>query len=86
MNSVVIEHVPVHELPEDWRARLHALPHARVTVRIEEEIAAPATEALANDPAFGIWQDRTDLDDVAAYVRQLRTPRYRWDGSHNNKE
>ena len=37
MNTVVIEHVALNELPVAWRARLHVAKHARVTVRIEEE-------------------------------------------------
>lgn len=44
MNAVVIEHVKVSELPEDWRTRLHAAANARVTVRIEEE--AESREAV----------------------------------------
>ena len=46
MNAIVIEHVPVAELPPAWR-------------------------------------DREDMADVAAYVRKLREPRYRRDGSRN---
>jgi hypothetical protein len=80
MNAIVIEHVKVSELPEDWRARLHTAGNACVTVRIEEEsaqIAIQTTEAfVTNDPAFGIWRDREDITDVEAYVRKLRTPRF----------
>jgi hypothetical protein len=36
-----------------------------------------------DDPAFGIWRDRADLEDVPAYVRQLRQGRYNRDGSRN---
>lgn len=79
MNAVVFEHVPVTELPEKWRAQLaHQPADLRVTVRIEPEAQVPAVEAFAtDDPAFGIWRDRTDLDDVPAYVRQLRQPRHK---------
>ena len=28
-------------------------------------------------PAFGMWADREDMEDVEAYVRKLREPRYR---------
>ncbi len=80
MNAIVIEHVKVSELPEDWRARLRAAAHARVTVRIEEEAEQAAAQAAGsfatNDPAFGIWRDREDMADVEAYVRKLRAPRY----------
>ena len=36
-----------------------------------------------DDPAFGIWRDRADVEDVPAYVRQLRQSRYNRDGSRN---
>jgi len=84
MNVVVFEHVPVAELPERWRAKLAKASGALVTVRIEEEIqAAPAEEFVTDDPAFGIWRDREDVADVAAYVRKIRQPRYNRDGSRN---
>ena len=80
MNAIVIEHVKVEDLPEDWRARLHAKNDTRVTVRIEEEAqqtgANQAEPFITNDPAFGIWRDREDLADVDAYVRKLRAPRF----------
>ena len=66
MNAIVIEHVPVAELPPAWRAQLASGAEARVTVRIEEEAApAAAPEAfVTDDPAFGIWRDRQDMADV----------------------
>ena len=85
MNAIVIEHVPVAESPPAWRAKLAKSTDALVTVRIEEEAqaAAPAEEFVTDDPAFGIWRDREDMADMAAYVRKLREPRYRRDGSRN---
>ncbi|MGD9585050.1 MAG: hypothetical protein AB7V26_15470 [Lysobacterales bacterium] len=84
MNAIVIEHVPVAELPPAWRKRLAKAAGALVTVRIEEEIqAVPADAFTTDDPAFGIWRDREDLADVAAHVRRLRAPRYHRDGSPN---
>jgi hypothetical protein len=92
VNEVMFEHVPVTELPLAWRAKLTS---ATVTVRIEEEIlvAAPvetshqtggtADKFVSHDPAFGIWRDREEMSDLAAYVRQIRQPRYRRDGSRN---
>ena len=60
------------------------LGSALVTVRIEEEAqAAPAEAFVTDDPAFGIWRDREDMADVAAYVRKIRQPRYNRDGSRN---
>jgi len=75
MNAIVIEHVKVSELPEDWRARLHASANAQVTVRIEEEVQESAKEGTEN-PLFGMWRDREDMADVEAYVRKLRAPRF----------
>jgi hypothetical protein len=86
MNTIVIEHVKVEELPQAWRAKLATPAATRVTVRIEEEAppAAQAAEAFAtDDPAFGIWRDREDMADVAAYVRKIRAGRYNRDGSRN---
>jgi hypothetical protein len=86
MNSVVIEHVPVAELPEAWRARLAQPDGATVTVRIEEEAQKPslaAAEFVTDDPAFGIWRDREDMPDAAARLCKLRAPRYNRDGSRN---
>ena len=85
MNAIVIEHVPVAELPPAWRARLAGSAGMHMTVRIEEEaqVAAPAEEFVTDDPAFGIWRDREDMADVGAYLRKLRAPRYNRDGSRN---
>lgn len=87
MNAVVFEHVPVAELPQKWREKLASAGSATVTVRIEEEAQGQAAEAAeaftTDDPAFGIWRDREDMADVAAYVRKIRQPRYNRDGSRN---
>lgn len=86
MNAIVIQHVPVADLPPAGRAKLAQSANARVTVRIEEEVPATATaseEFVTDDPAFGIWRDREDMNDLQAYVRKLGTPRYNRDGSRN---
>lgn len=85
MNEIVIEHVPVADLPPAWRAKLAKPAGATVTVRIEEETqaAVPPDEFVTDDPAFGIWRDREDMADVAAYVRKLRRSRYSRDGSRS---
>lgn len=77
MNTVVIEHVALNELPASWRARLLIAPNTRFTVRIEEEPESePASTSAATDnPLFGLWQDREDIADVTTYTRQLRAPR-----------
>ncbi len=75
MNVVVIEHIKVSELPEDWRTRLQAAADARVTVRIEEEADQAAAKEEVENPLFAMWRDREDMADVEAYVRKLRAPR-----------
>jgi len=86
MSVVVFEHVPVNELPEKWRTKLAKTSNALVTVRIEEEAGQPtSTEEFAtDDPAFGIWRDHEGAADVAAYVRNIRQPRYSRDSSRND--
>jgi hypothetical protein len=87
MNAVVIEHVRVAELPEAWRNKLAIPDDARVTVRIEDEATLPAStsaDPVSTDPAFGIWRDREDMADVEGYIRKLRAPRHRRDGSRND--
>jgi hypothetical protein len=79
MNTIVIEHVKLADLPEPWRAKLAARRDARVTVRIEEENEAADTQgaiAFADDPLFGMWRDREDMTDVASYIRRIRAPRF----------
>ena len=46
---------------------------------LKRQQAAEAFET--NDPAFGIWRDREDMADVAAYVSTIRAGRYSRDGS-----
>ena len=90
MNTVVFEHVKVTELPDAWRKKLSIAADARVTVRIEDEaVSSTATEPMADqlnraDPAFGIWKDHDATAEVDAYVRTLRAPRYRRDGTRND--
>ena len=43
-------------------------------VTIAEERRATRTEP-EELPVFGMWADRTDLDDVPGYVRELRKGR-----------
>lgn len=84
MKAVVFEHVPVADLPEEWRAKLAKHSGALVTVRIEEEPKL-ATDGsfFTDDPAFGMWRDREEMADVAAYLRKIRAPRFNPDGTRN---
>jgi len=86
MSAIVIEHVPVSDLPPAWQAKFEHSAGARVTVRIETEAredAAPSEPFLTDDPAFGIWRDRDDIVDVETYARRLRAPRFNRNGSCN---
>ncbi len=77
MDAIVIEHMKVSERPEDWRTRLHAAAGKRVTVRIEEEAELrKAAQENAENPLFGMWQDREETTDVEAYIHKLRAPRF----------
>ena len=80
MSSIIIEHVSLNELPNAWRVRLPSTVSKRVTVRIEEELEPNLPNAkvsvLAKNPLFGMWQDKPELQDVSAYMRQLRAPRF----------
>jgi hypothetical protein len=76
MSTLVIEHVPVVELPAEWQAKLRATSATRVTVRIEAEPGDTSTDTLAGNPLFGMWRDRDDMQDVAGYVRDIRAPRH----------
>ena len=75
MNAIVFEHVPVDQLPAEWRAKLANAPGATVTVRIEEE-APDCTKVYTDDPLFGMWRDREDMADVAGYMRGIRADRF----------
>lgn len=75
MNSVIINNIPVSDLPPAWQTRLQTGADTRVTIQIEPALPTQAAVPIADDPAFGIWRDRTDLD-VANYVQQLRGTRY----------
>ncbi len=82
MSGIVIEHVPVADLPPAWRARLAKGDNVTVTVRIEEEVqtASPLAPLLTDDPLFGMWRDREDMAEVAGYIRQVRGARFNDDG------
>jgi hypothetical protein len=83
MNAIVIEHVPVADLPPQWRAKLAQTAGATVTVRIEQDAQAgqPAEEFATDDPLYGMWRDREGMADVAGYIRSLRAPRFNDDGA-----
>lgn len=78
MNAMVIEHVPVSELPASWQDRFSGTVFAhmkRVTVRIEEDAADSAesvdASAMTDNPLFGMWRDRDDLTTWASTRRCL---------------
>ena len=74
--TVVIEGVKASELPKEWRQRVRAKHDEVLTVTIAKRNTQTATK-MAKKPnaTFGMWADRTDVDDPAAYVRALRQTR-----------
>jgi hypothetical protein len=83
MTAIVIEHVPVAQLPPEWRVGLALGVGATVTVRIEEE--TPDEGFATDDPLFGMWSDREDMADVAGYIRSARASRFNDDGTPRQK-
>lgn len=87
MSTLILEHIPVAELPAAWRAKLQASSDSHVTVRIEQEKPdeeTPADQlALTNNPLFGMWRDHPDVQEVENRMKQLRQPRFSHDGSRN---
>ena len=84
MTTLLIEHLKARDLPPEWARRLQVRPEQTVTVRIDTEAGEPVQPEQSfttDDPAFGIWRDYDETLDVAAFVRRLRAPRYRRDGS-----
>ncbi|MSQ73565.1 MAG: hypothetical protein EXR27_20155 [Betaproteobacteria bacterium] len=73
---VVIEGVVASELPEVWRRRVKAKGNEVLTVTIAKRKMETATK-MARKPnaTFGMWADRADVNDPAAYVRALRQSR-----------
>jgi antitoxin (DNA-binding transcriptional repressor) of toxin-antitoxin stability system len=54
-------------------------PRARLEP-IESKPKKPRMK-VEDHPAFGMWKDRKDMEDVEAYVRHLRRPRFDRDGN-----
>jgi len=51
------------------------LRRGKEKARIVPPASKRSVAKLATPEAFGMWKDRKDLRDVAAYVRKLRQPR-----------
>lgn len=74
--TVVIEGVAASELPEAWRRRVRAKGNEVLTVTIaKRKTQTGAATAKKPNATFGMWADRADLNDPAAYVRALRQTR-----------
>jgi hypothetical protein len=70
-----------------WQAKLKSATDAMVTVRLDQEDKKTEQHFhdLSDNPMVGMWSDRDDMRNVAAYVRKLREPRYLADGSRNQE-
>lgn len=57
--------------------------HVKVTITGKDQPAATKTRKrkFSETALCGLWKDRQDVDDVAAYVRQIRKPRFTTDVS-----
>jgi hypothetical protein len=74
--TVVIEDVIASELPEAWRRRVKAKGNEVLTVTIaKRKMETAAKTAKKPNATFGMWADRADVSDPAAYVRALRQSR-----------
>ena len=74
--TVVLEGVKAGELPEAWRRRVNAKANEVLTVTIAKRKTKTAVKTAKKPNAtFGMWADRADVNDPAAYVRDLRQPR-----------
>ena len=74
--TVVIEGVMASELPEAWRQRVKAKGNEVLTVTIAKRKRETAAKTGKKPNAtFGMWADRADVNDPAAYVRALRQTR-----------
>ena len=59
------------------------LHRGKPRARLEPIDSEPRTKPrmkVEDHPFFGMWKDRKDMEDVDAYLRNLRKPRYTWDG------
>jgi hypothetical protein len=74
--TVVIEDVMASELPEAWRQRVKAKGNEVLTVTIaKRKTTTAAKTAKKPNATFGMWADRDDVKDPAAYVHALRQTR-----------
>ena len=83
MSTLILEHVPITELPAAWRAQLHGSGFSRVTVRIEEEPQADEASLTQNRKmkqniiaAAGLRDEAVSLEpikpfDNAVYVNDF---------------
>ncbi len=73
-----LEHVQSEELPKEWRNRLNSRQDEHYTVFLLSErqprVRHPARKR-SEQPLIGLWADRDDMQNVDAYVRNLRKPR-----------
>ncbi len=78
----VLDDIVLGDLP-NYLEGLKTPLNTHVRVVIEEVDTSTRTQVtkkqrnLKDHPAFGMWADRKDMDDPAAYVRKLREPRYK---------
>lgn len=74
----ILENILLEDLPALMKnLNIPLKTHVRVVIEEIETQAENKRENLSDHPAFGMWADRGDMKDPAAYVRKLREPRYK---------
>ena len=77
----ILEHIQDDNILEEWTTHVRPKKGERFTIIVltEEERSPPpaAGKKWEDHPAFGMWADRDDMEDVEQYVREIRKPRYK---------
>ena len=82
---IIIMNATVLDLRKNMKKIMSAIEHnepvtlsyrGRKTAMIVPCAAEHSNSSAANHPAFGMWADRRDLDNVDEFVRNLRKGRF----------
>ncbi len=76
----VLEDIVLGDLPNYLKGLKTPLnTHVRVVIEVVEAKAPPKKKKVkfSELSICGMWADREDMEDPAAYVRKLREPRYK---------
>ena len=77
MNKIVLQHVPVTDLPEHLRKGIASNASVRLTIEPDGEIVPPTKEPFDLEALFAKSKPTfSSLEEIADHVRSLRE---RWD-------